>query len=364
MAKAIKRVYPVSEIAHLWAAHNRGDNDLEYARSGGDYDGARYTAAIYYSEGSWCAQQRTAKTGAKYVIVHPARRHTGYVSAACGEGNGRVIMLPGHRWSFPAFGSAIETRPAAGDALNPTNEAHTVDHIVRALIRHGTNGEYWAHARWLATNEALDFWRLASEVLDEKDTAIASAEAYRINRANAISERKARNAREAAEKAANDKNPLIRALRGVGAAAQCAHREATELWTRVFGWTACLSWLDNLPLDRDISYRRPPVTLLRVKGAEIHTTQGAAFPAEHGLRAWPFILRAFQRRQEWTPDATSGAALGHYRINRVDADGTVTAGCHTVPFWSVAYAWHRLQGHDHERAMGAAHITVNNRAAT
>lgn len=84
-------------------------------------------------------------------------------------------------------------------------------------------------------------------------------------------------------------------------------------------------------LDR---YRRRSLArslpvLLRVNGAEIETTLGARFPIEHGKLAWSFILKQRMKAEAWQRNGHS-IHLGHFVIDRIEPDGSVRAGCHTV----------------------------------
>ena len=337
MPRRIKRVYPVSEMAHLWAAYNRGDSPLDHARSGREHEGARFTGTTFYSEGDVSAVQRVAKSRARYVLAVPGCRHG--VSDAVAEGNGRLITLPY---------SSIGTRYASGTLRTSDLDRADLDlsAVVKALIA-GNALQYVTEARWLARQERLSFPTLLRQVLDDNETTLLSQMVGQHERARKDKERRDQRAREAAERAANDKNPLIRALRGVGAAAHAMHRDARLTWGRVFGWMADLCWLAGADTSRPYygGYQYPDIgrapTLLRLAGPDnIQTSRGARFSAEHALRVWPFVRRAWERRDYWQPKGTSDAALGHYRVDHVTSDGEVKAGCHVVPFWAVAYAWH------------------------
>lgn len=78
----------------------------------------------------------------------------------------------------------------------------------------------------------------------------------------------------------------------------------------------------------------PGGTYLRIDGQNIVTSKGANFPLAHGVRAWPFILKVRAGGQPWHTNGHK-VPLGHYQIDRIDADGTVVAGCHVVPFAEI-----------------------------
>lgn len=77
-----------------------------------------------------------------------------------------------------------------------------------------------------------------------------------------------------------------------------------------------------------------PGTYLRVKGEVIETSRGAEFPVKHGLKALPLIRGCVARETEWQRNGHR-IAVGAFQIDRIGRDGTVTAGCHVVPFSEV-----------------------------
>lgn len=70
-------------------------------------------------------------------------------------------------------------------------------------------------------------------------------------------------------------------------------------------------------------------TMCRIDGSEVETSLGARFPVEHALRVLHVVERILQRGEEWQTNGHS-IHLGHYQIDRIDADGTLHAGCHVV----------------------------------
>lgn len=84
-----------------------------------------------------------------------------------------------------------------------------------------------------------------------------------------------------------------------------------------------------LPHALDFAY-------LRVSGDKIETTMGARVPSEHVRRALPFVLRLIAKGDQWQRNGHT-IHLGHYSLDRIDADGTVHAGCHRIPRSEVEY---------------------------
>ncbi len=69
----------------------------------------------------------------------------------------------------------------------------------------------------------------------------------------------------------------------------------------------------------------------------VETSWGAWFPVEDATRAFRFISIIRKRGECYKPNGEQAPTLGHYHINRIAADGTVRAGCHTV-------AWSEIEG--------------------
>lgn len=68
-------------------------------------------------------------------------------------------------------------------------------------------------------------------------------------------------------------------------------------------------------------------TYARIVGDNVETSRGASVPIEHACR----LARVFERvvsagGHDW-PDG-AGPMVGHYRVNRIGADGSLTIGCH------------------------------------
>jgi hypothetical protein len=70
-------------------------------------------------------------------------------------------------------------------------------------------------------------------------------------------------------------------------------------------------------------------TMLRLEGNDVVTSRGARFPISHAKRALSLIRAVINRAEEWRRNGHS-CHLGHYSIDRIEANGTVHAGCHVV----------------------------------
>ena len=69
--------------------------------------------------------------------------------------------------------------------------------------------------------------------------------------------------------------------------------------------------------------------MLRINGHEVETSRGARFPVIHAKRGLALVRAVMARNEEWRPNGGS-CRLGYYHIDRIEANGTVHAGCHVV----------------------------------
>lgn len=91
--------------------------------------------------------------------------------------------------------------------------------------------------------------------------------------------------------------------------------------------------------------------MLRVNGEEIETSMGARVPLAAAPMVWSLVERARKQggfeRENWRAGFTDSTGsvrnyvrpvirIGDYPLDRIDADGTLHAGCHTIPYSELA----------------------------
>ena len=103
--------------------------------------------------------------------------------------------------------------------------------------------------------------------------------------------------------------------------AEYVHRQATKIER----WRAG---------ERVYLNRGAPV-MMRVKGDNIETSMGAEFPVEHGKRAFRLIVAVRGKGEGWQRNGHS-VHLGHFQIDRIEANGDVRARCHFVAWSEIA----------------------------
>jgi hypothetical protein len=72
--------------------------------------------------------------------------------------------------------------------------------------------------------------------------------------------------------------------------------------------------------------------LLRIRDDIVQTSMGAECPLPHARRALAYYHRVWWRGQpaHTVPADFAEGQLGHFRLDSIDADGNVRAGCHTI----------------------------------
>jgi hypothetical protein len=72
--------------------------------------------------------------------------------------------------------------------------------------------------------------------------------------------------------------------------------------------------------------------MLRVQGDEIETSLGARIPLAAAPMVWNLVQRAIGQGGFEPSHALGRLKIGDYPLDRIDADGTLHAGCHAIPY--------------------------------
>ena len=108
---------------------------------------------------------------------------------------------------------------------------------------------------------------------------------------------------------------------------------ATDLSRPYAGWKMSRKFKSagfTMP-ERASFYYEDGACLLRVDGDQIQTSQGARIPTAHAERIWNLIRAVMARGEAYQHNGHSEHA-GDFRIDRVEVDGTLRAGCHVIEF--------------------------------
>jgi hypothetical protein len=82
--------------------------------------------------------------------------------------------------------------------------------------------------------------------------------------------------------------------------------------------------------------------MLRVNGEDIETSLGARIPLAAAPMVWNLVQRAIGHGGFEPSHALGRLKLGDYPLDRIDADGTLRAGCHVIPYSELEVMARRL----------------------
>lgn len=345
----MRHVFPTSEVPHLWA--HQSQSDARNPQGNLFFEGA----TIYSYRRSWplariytnrpLRKDGTAES-AGLVLTNANRcsnttaKHQNMVNRACSH--------------LPAI-AVPYVEPYALNAPNhEQNIKHFRDKIARLLAESqrammARNVE-WRNERALAHHaewrQYHAFFGIRRKVPDFPgvEFAAASDRATRIETPDPVRDAKKIKARE--QKAAAFERKLVEYREKLAAHVDAAG--ALERW-RAGGafhtdkpewWEVCPA-----PIRRALTNTRRghwywgtayvTETLLRVSGDQIETSHGARIPVEHAPRIWRLVQACRASGRAYERNGHTEHA-GPYAIDRIEADGTLKAGCHTISFDEIA----------------------------
>jgi hypothetical protein len=68
---------------------------------------------------------------------------------------------------------------------------------------------------------------------------------------------------------------------------------------------------------------------LRVMGEDLETSHGARVPLKHAVKVFPFLKLCREEGKTWEKNGHS-IRVGHFTLDRIEADGSFKAGCHEI----------------------------------
>jgi len=84
---------------------------------------------------------------------------------------------------------------------------------------------------------------------------------------------------------------------------------------------------ESVYLNTSLGYSAP--TMLRIVGDEVETSKGARVPVAHAKRALSLVRAVVSRGDAWQSNGHT-CPVGPYKIERIEADGQIKAGCHLI----------------------------------
>lgn len=361
MAKRVKHVFgSCDNIVHLWA-----HQQLDWARGGR----AGFEGPYFMSYSTVIAAVTKTKTGeTAYLITDyhysqttsqhqwavrraiPDRDLTFVVPALHSGHCGYGYVSDNHRENFDAMvGKVTEKLKAACGAREPKRtrlilEAHDAMPGIARYFDHfdcqRTLPSFESlYIRYVLDKNTVNDLAVSPPALNDFVVAFpAMIEGMRAKYADGVARR-----REGATKAA-DTIRANRARRWEEAAARSRHMTVEEYRAALEAERAenervmhlryeerVEEWLAGKSIPAHLLHES---TLLRVSGDQVETSRGAVFPLAHAKRGLALVRSVMARGEEWLSNGHT-CKLGYYGIERIDADGTVHAGCHVVPWASI-----------------------------
>jgi hypothetical protein len=307
-----RHVFPTSEIPHLWANDQDGKTD---ARNGQGnlyfYDGRIYSYGSHFMIARWTE----VRNGARAVLFN-----SDTYSVTTSKHQSAV------RRSIPSIVPVftVPCRQTPRQPRHKVNLRHYRQEIAVCVVKakRARSNTEWLHGQAVAlcaeANRYAEFFRLKTR--------------FTLPDGEAIAERIKAQKQTAKRKATRDLLKLER-------------QRAIFLTETLPEWRAGVGMAT---LYRPVGWRpsgwsRTPWVALRIKGDNVETTMGASVPTDHAEKIIGMVQAIQSGRR--APYARNGHSihLGAYVINRIDADGTVRAGCHVIPFSEVQYIAGLLQ---------------------
>lgn len=77
-------------------------------------------------------------------------------------------------------------------------------------------------------------------------------------------------------------------------------------------------------------------TMLRLSGDRIETSRGAWIPVSAARLVWDAVRHCKETGAGWAPLGADRPRIGEFTLDRVDAEGNISAGCHTIEYAELA----------------------------
>jgi|SRR5579862_37255 len=304
--KRQRKVFPTSEIPHLWFHQTQSD-----ARSQGNIS---FDGDTIYSYGSHFPIARHVKnaSGRKSAVLFTTRRYSVTTSGHCSS----------VRQAIPSGTVVFDVPNVRSDSWS----GNVIDHA--ANLEHFVKESQDALAKSRRARSSGE-WELKA-AFGYRETAKAYASFFRVpcpkfDFLPTGKELKALKA-QIAERA--ERHKASQALAAQRENERRAERHRIEMLD--FAEKSVL-WRQGNP-----NVRLPwgADTLLRIKGDEVETSRGARVPVSHAKRGLRFVRSVIASGQEYVSNGHT-LHLGHYAIDRIETDGTLHAGCHVIKYAEI-----------------------------
>jgi hypothetical protein len=329
-----RHVVTSSQVFHLWA--HQAQSDARNGTGSVFFEGA----TVYSYRRGWpLATIHKRRKGV--LVLTNSDRYSVTTSQHQNDANRAASHLQQIAVPYPTLD--------AGANSHEGNLKHFADEMAAALARAGRKLKTYAinyeldtarrfHAQFA---EYAKFFGIRRKLKFPEDLATAAAErSKRINDPDPVRDAarfRARQKREERKRAAlqQDYDTYTAAVAVYNA------QNPEQFWRDTGGYPPApyLSWKLSRKLrnagfvlpERVDGYGYNERVLLRVHHDEIVTSKGARIPLSHAARLWRLIASV---RASGRPYIRNGHTehAGAFAVDRIDADGTLTAGCHTIMY--------------------------------
>lgn len=306
------------EVAHLWVNQSR-----ESARGSHFY----FEGATIYSYGPHFPIARLHSRAGRRLVLFTTRtysvttaKHCSYVRSACSHLP--IVYIPYIDPHIdpgkPEHGANLEYLQAQLKQCGRQAMRRTRESAVQADAEHAAR-----------VHRAIVDYMVFFGIRRKAPPMPGFAEAFERARRIENPDPKARDKRERA--------------RAVKAQAEYARRRLAELAREFAGpdyatMAARTNWrLHGAFMGASfMGYAIHSPVMLRLNGDAIETSQGARVPVAEAPRVWSMVRAVRERGTEFVRRGLSTARIGDYPLDRIDADGTVHAGCYVIPYSELA----------------------------
>lgn len=81
--------------------------------------------------------------------------------------------------------------------------------------------------------------------------------------------------------------------------------------------------------------------MLRINGAEIETSKGVRVPLDHAKRVLGIVRKVVERKEAFVSNGHT-IPIGVYKVDSIDVNGTLRAGCHVISFAEIQSVGEKL----------------------
>ena len=347
-SKRERHVFPTDEIAHLWAHKTQAD--------------ARNSAGNFYFHGDTIysygnhfpiARHVTSKSGRKRAILFTNRTYSNTTSKHLGMV--RRAIPPDvtvfdvdyildysaftHRENLAGF-ATVAKRDVDKAAKCRKSGSRT---LTEAFGLRETAKEYckffgikFQASEWkfLPTGKALT--NLRSKLADREARAKVLDDVRRIRERAEWEAQTA--ARKAEEDAWNESGVCMHEPRHDahqwGQVRACEQLRGDAEWEAKSG-EIIARWRTGDPTAvLRHGYSLPAMLRVSPDGDELETSKGARIPMSHDVRGLKFVRAIVVKGEDWQRNGHT-FHLGYYSLDRVEANGTVHAGCHVIDYAEI-----------------------------